>query len=79
MFAIVILYTELNFNIKYSNKHVVEAQYIFFSAYVLNCGASEALNLCSVRGENPPVVQTQNAPILSESKITRVLHVDFVV
>jgi hypothetical protein len=32
-----------------------EAQFKFFSSYVFYCGASKTLNLCIVRGENPPV------------------------
>ncbi len=33
----------------------VEAQFKLFSSYVFYWGASETLNLCFVRGENPPV------------------------
>ncbi len=37
------------------------------------CHVSEALNLCIVWGENPPVCFDLNAPILLENKISRVL------
>jgi hypothetical protein len=32
---------------------------IFFPSHLFYCGANNVLNLCIVRGENPPVIWTK--------------------